>query len=571
MGIMASPYIPSYSKYYYIRIVVPQDLRSIIGKREFKSSLKTTDKSEAQLRAIPWLKEAYEQLAMARSKLSGESDVELSLRECVIIAERWYARMRDEVESQGNMLSHVSRDEYELPKVSKGHQTFGQSDTLSLQGSEIERATEQQLDILGDELESNIASQLDIEGITVPKRSKSYRQLTTQFYHYLYKFESLCLARAQNDWESEPSPMKMVESPLKPKPLRRTSGVSENALSEVYKKFRVSREVNSEGGEKVSKTLNETYNNIQRFISLHGDKDLAEVTSADFVVFRDTLLQLPKKKSQDVRSLPVAKQVEKAKKERLPTLSRAVAKKNFNLVSSVFTFAVELGLIDENPALKVKPPKIAKRIEAEEDRGYTPEEVTKLFSLPLFTDPNAPKKYGMACYWVPLLCRYTGARSGEILQLRRSDIDTDHDGIHYINVRRGEGQSVKNNASLRHIPLHDHLIELGFLEFVNGCTDWLFPDVPADKYGAKSTKFATWWGQVVREQGIDIHQPTHAFRHTFKTMLRTLGASDRVNDAITGHTSGSVGDKYGTVYLKTKKEVIGQIGKLDLAYIASFG
>ncbi|WP_177247867.1 DUF6538 domain-containing protein [Alteromonas sp. V450] len=47
MGIMASSYIPSYSKYYYIRIVVPQDLRPIIGKREFKSSLTTTDKVEA--------------------------------------------------------------------------------------------------------------------------------------------------------------------------------------------------------------------------------------------------------------------------------------------------------------------------------------------------------------------------------------------------------------------------------------------------------------------------------------------------------------------------------------------
>ena len=564
MGIMASPYIPSYSKYYYIRIVVPQELRSVIGKREFKSSLKTTDKSEAQLRAIPWLKETYEQLALARSKLTGESDVELSLRECVILAERWYARMRDEVESQGSMSSHVSRDEYEGIDGSKGHLTFGLSDTLSLQGSDIERATEQQLDILCDELESYIASQLDIEGITVPKRSKSYRQLAVQFYHYLYKFERLCIARAQNDWESEPSPMKMVESPIKPKPLRRTSGASENALSEVYKKFRMSREVNSEGGEKVLKTLNETGNNVQRFISLHGDKDVAEVTSADLVIFRDTLLQLPKKKSHDIRSLSVAKQVEKAKMDRLPTLSRAVAKKNFNLVSSVFTFAVELGLLSENPALKVKPPKTAKRIEAEEDRGYTPEEVAKLFSLPLFTDPTAHKKYGMACYWVPILCRYTGARSGEILQLRESDIDTDHDGIHYINVRRGEGQSVKNNASLRHIPLHYHLIELGFLEFVKGCKDWLFPEVPADKYGSKSTKFATWWGQVVREQGIEIHQPMHAFRHTFKTMLRTMGASDRVNDAITGHTSGSVGDKYGTVYLKTKKELIDKVARLSL-------
>lgn len=112
--------------------------------------------------------------------------------------------------------------------------------------------------------------------------------------------------------------------------------------------------------------------------------------------------------------------------------------------------------------------------------------------------------------------------------------------------------------------MHDHLIELGFIEYVRGCKDWLFPEVPVDKYGAKSTKFASWWGQVVREQGINVHQPTHAFRHTFKTMLRTLGASDRVNDAITGHTSGSVGDKYGTVYLATKKDVIEWIEKLAL-------
>ena len=47
-------------------------------------------------------------------------------------------------------------------------------------------------------------------------------------------------------------------------------------------------------------------------------------------------------------------------------------------------------------------------------------------------------------------------------------------------------------------------------------------------------------------------------------MLRIIGASDRVNDAITGHTSGSVGDSYGTVYLKTKKEVIDKVAKLAL-------
>ena len=173
----------------------------------------------------------------------------------------------------------------------------------------------------------------------------------------------------------------------------------------------------------------------------------------------------------------------------------------------------------------------------------------------------------MACYWGPLLCRYTGARSGEMLQLRKSDVLANSEGIHYMNVRRGEDQYVKTDSSLRHLPLHEHLVELGFLDFVAQADDWLFSEVPSDKYGSKAPYFTKWWRDRLDEVSIHVNQPTHVFRHTIKTELRALHIGDRINDSITGHTSGSVGDSYGGVPLKTKQEALHQIPKLDLKRI----
>ena len=40
----------------------------------------------------------------------------------------------------------------------------------------------------------------------------------------------------------------------------------------------------------------------------------------------------------------------------------------------------------------------------------------------------------------------------------------------------------------------------------------------------------------------------HSFRHTFKSECRAAGIGKEFHDAITGHTSGDVGDDYGRQY-----------------------
>lgn len=575
MGIMATPYKDPKSGIYYVRVVVPAEVRHIIGKREFKKSLRTKDSREAKLRAIEPTQDAYTQIELARAKLSGTSNVELTPRDCAVIAQRWYARVRSNIEAGGDTSEFISYDVGKLSDTGLTDEslkvtfTFGLTDTLSIQGSEIERATDEELTVLIDELAHIIDPQLDIEGLIVTHQSNSYLRLIRNFFPYLYAVEKLCKARIENDWAFEPvKQMTLVDKPIQARTSTSTRGKPEvpvkHSMSQVYESHRESKLLSNKGDGSVLKTLDETAKSVRRFVEIVGDKDVTAIVSADLVHFRNTLLKLPKTKKEAVRSLPIDKQVKLAETNGLDTLSPSTVKKDMRLVTLVFNHAVELGIIQDNPMAKVRVPSSPKRKEADEDRGYSIDEINLLFSLDLFTDVKANRRYEMASYWVPLLCRYTGARAGEITQLKKEDVCKDKKGIYFLNIRRGEDQSVKNDASLRHVPLHDHLIELGFIDYVDAADEWLFPQIPPDKYGKKVPYIGGWWGKVVKDVGIEISQPLHAFRHSFKTLMRMLGVSDSVSNAITGHSSGNVGDEYGTVYLETKQKVINQIPKLAL-------
>ena len=70
-----------------------------------------------------------------------------------------------------------------------------------------------------------------------------------------------------------------------------------------------------------------------------------------------------------------------------------------------------------------------------------------------------------ALYWLPLIAAYTGARREEIAGLAPEDIVTE-DGIAAFHFRPTEIRRLKNRPSQRKVPIHPHLLELGFMEHV---------------------------------------------------------------------------------------------------------
>jgi integrase/bifunctional DNA-binding transcriptional regulator/antitoxin component of YhaV-PrlF toxin-antitoxin module len=80
-----------------------------------------------------------------------------------------------------------------------------------------------------------------------------------------------------------------------------------------------------------------------------------------------------------------------------------------------------------------------------------------------------PKNYASLLkpheYWFPLLALLTGARREEIAQLAVTDVRNSKDGW-IIDINDNDFRKLKTASSIRIIPLHPQLVELGFLDYI---------------------------------------------------------------------------------------------------------
>jgi len=80
--------------------------------------------------------------------------------------------------------------------------------------------------------------------------------------------------------------------------------------------------------------------------------------------------------------------------------------------------------------------------------------------------PDRHEKYKHSYYyWAPLLAYYSACRIEEICQLHTDNIKQEN-GTWVLDINGNDGRKLKTLSSKRLIPIHSHLIELGFLEFV---------------------------------------------------------------------------------------------------------
>lgn len=243
-------------------------------------------------------------------------------------------------------------------------------------------------------------------------------------------------------------------------------------------------------------------------------------------------------------------------------ISLKTARDRFTWVKSMLVYAHrELELIPKQPweGMEIKVSKSQTR------RPWKDEELQQLFSQPLFTAYETPKgkKSGSdAAYWVPLMALYSGARIGELAQLRTCDIGV-IDGLPMLTITdAGDGQRVKTDAGLRSIPIHPELVRLGLLEYVqairNAGHDKLWPILRVDPERPGLT-LSNWFGEYRRSVGLTEKYPDfHSFRHSVRTRLSRAKIPEKVQDAITGHeTQGSIGTTvYQHVSLQDRLEAI---------------
>ena len=199
-------------------------------------------------------------------------------------------------------------------------------------------------------------------------------------------------------------------------------------------------------------------------------------------------------------------------------------------------------------------------------KGFTPEEVKAVLghSLHHKRGREAAKTFA-AKRWLPWLCAYTGARLGEMAQLRKQDIR--QEGSTWVATLTPEAGTVKDKQ-FREVVLHPHLIELGLTDFIAAApSGYLFlspktGEGPRKQRRTIKNRMVEFVREVVKDSRV---APNHAWRHLFKTIGREVGIADSVLDAICGHAAKTIGQAYGDVSIRAQREAFAKFPRFEIS------
>ena len=210
---------------------------------------------------------------------------------------------------------------------------------------------------------------------------------------------------------------------------------------------------------------------------------------------------------------------------------------NLSLISDVFSYAVKMGVVAENPCSKVTIPKG----EVKEKQIYTPAEVERF--LTLLNDE--PLKYRTFFY----LMIYSGFRRGEMLGLEWKDVDFENN---IISVRRTSNYTAKKGVYTDTTKTKRSQRTLKFPQFIMDMLKeykeqqdaealrlgdrWVETDRLYVKWDGRPMQNGTpyfWLGEFCEKHDLPFYG-LHSFRHLFCSLLVNQGV-----DIVTG--SGALG------------------------------
>ena len=276
---------------------------------------------------------------------------------------------------------------------------------------------------------------------------------------------------------------------------------------------------------------------FQQLLELIGDLPVMAVTKSVVRDYRQILLSYPANRHKGHRK---HKTISQLIKEGSDPISLETVRNIIGRVSSFFSWLVKQGYVEGNPFAGVAPRRVHSA--RSERSSFTDDDLTLLFGTRLFTHKAYKHEWQ---YWLPLLGLYTGARIEELCQLKVEDFKFS-DGCHYLDIH-GDGDAqnrVKTSCSVRKIPIHGNLINLGILDLVSNrpMASFLF-DLRRVNTNL-SHEPSKWFGRYKTSLGLPKGTKVfHSFRHTLRDKLTISGAPNEHIREILGHEQ--IGETFG--------------------------
>lgn len=285
---------------------------------------------------------------------------------------------------------------------------------------------------------------------------------------------------------------------------------------------------------------------VNDLITVVGDKRIDTYGRDDVRAFKDVVLHLPPNwmKRRELRDQTMVAAVQTAKVLDLPRQAPKTIQMKQAMLRMVFNYGAENYDDITNP-FNGSAWATGQASASSQRDAFSKTELKTLMSSDLRGH----------LYWLTWLALCTGARLNELCQLATRHVrqnPTPH--IYFSPELRLKTGKRRGNSSVRSVPLHPKLIELGFIDYVSQCESneagLLFPGLPLRKTGRLSDAPSKAFRRHLT--AISLKRPTlsfHSLRHTFSAEFKRMAPTDiETRERLMGHAVSGVAGRYGNSY-----------------------
>jgi len=309
-------------------------------------------------------------------------------------------------------------------------------------------------------------------------------------------------------------------------------------LSELIEEYCAALQKEKPANDETRRRFRDT---LDTMLLLLGDREIGGYTREDLLVLRTKLCRWPANlhKLTELRGRTAA---EILRLNRAKTLDkRTVDTRYMDKIVALFRYAFRRDLLATDITQNVVKTVTVAGKKAARRKPYDIEDLKKIFAAL----PVHPERPHLA--WIPLIAAYSGARHGELCRLKVSDIKAEQPiPFMLLSEEDDSGKVVTNargEASLRIVPLHPQLVEMGLLQFVarrkaqgrellfelrRKGSEELIP-LTGDYYGQSFEAFNR------KHVTNDLRKSFYSFRYNVQRALGELNIPQELCFAITGH------------------------------------
>ncbi len=535
---------------YWHRAAIPADIKATYPKSEETFSLGTKDPMQALVavrKAAAEVDVRFDTHRRQQAAINAPAVLELTAAQIARIEELYYHHLLDE-DDEVRLAGFFEKGEaLPVAPVPSFDEYVDSADSFGADARYM-LARGKSDDFYRQEMEEVLT--WNGLGMRLDDRSPSWKPAMRAIQSAIVRAQTAIAARNQGDVVPTPQ---VADARL----LVRPSGV----LASVARGDWISEKGRSTW---VAKTKHEHSVWSQHFLDLVGDRPVGSYGKADGRAFKLALQKLPPNwvKQCELRGLSFREATEKAADLGLPPMSDTNINKIIGFVAAFWNWAAEnYDEVTGNPFERLK---IKVRGSARDDRDpFSSEQLATIFKAPVYTGCLSDRRWAhqgdlvlrdFGRFWVPLISLFSGARLGEVIQLRLEDIRRDAGVLHFSLVDEGEDQRLKTTTSRRRIPVHPQLLELGFGQLVEQRRSEkavrLFPELPMGEDGYYSSPFSKYFGRFLKVSGAAAPKTSfHSFRHNFEDACRNVDVPFEVMNTLQGHGESGMAKRYGKGYV----------------------